>query len=60
MSHLFATTDLERSYRVNLNVIGIDGRPGVRSLVRILKEWVIVRKREWMEKWDRSEWKRVE
>ncbi|MGD8958169.1 MAG: DNA gyrase subunit A, partial [Chromatiaceae bacterium] len=32
MSHLFATTDLERSYRVNLNVIGIDGRPGVKSL----------------------------
>jgi topoisomerase-4 subunit A len=28
MSHLFATTDLERSYRVNLNMIGIDGRPG--------------------------------
>ena len=32
MSHLFATTDLERSYRVNLNVIGMNGRPGVRSL----------------------------
>ena len=32
MGHLYATTDLERSYRVNLNVIGIDGRPGVRSL----------------------------
>jgi topoisomerase-4 subunit A len=40
MSHLFATTDLERSYRVNLNVIGIDGRPGVKSLDRILKEWL--------------------
>ena len=35
MSHLFATTDLERSYRVNLNMIGIDGRPGVKGLVRI-------------------------
>jgi len=43
MNHLFATTDLERSYRVNLNVIGIDGRPGVKSLVRILKEWLSFR-----------------
>lgn len=40
MSHLYATTDLERSYRVNLNMIGIDGRPGVRSLDRILGEWL--------------------
>ncbi len=40
MSHLFASTDLERSYRVNLNVIGIDGRPGVKSLVKMLKEWL--------------------
>jgi topoisomerase-4 subunit A len=40
MSHLFASTDLERSYRINLNMIGIDGRPGVKSLVRILKEWL--------------------
>jgi len=40
MSHLFASTDLERSYRVNLNMIGIDGRPGVKGLVRILKEWL--------------------
>jgi topoisomerase-4 subunit A len=40
MSHLFATTDLERSYRVNLNMIGIDGRPGVKGLDRILKEWL--------------------
>ena len=40
MSHLFATTDLERSYRINLNMIGIDGRPGVKSLDRILKEWL--------------------
>ena len=44
MSHLFATTDLERTYRVNLNVIGIDGRPAVKSLVRILKEWLAFRK----------------
>jgi topoisomerase-4 subunit A len=40
MSHLFATTDLERSYRVNLNMIGIDGRPGVKGLDRILREWL--------------------
>ncbi len=40
MSHLFATTDLERSYRVNLNMIGIDGRPGVKGLDKILKEWL--------------------
>jgi topoisomerase-4 subunit A len=40
MSHLFATTDLERSYRVNFNVIGIDGRPQVKNLRDILKEWL--------------------
>ncbi|MEO1078923.1 MAG: DNA topoisomerase IV subunit A [Pseudomonadota bacterium] len=44
MSHLFATTDLERSYRVNLNMIGIDGRPGVRSLDAILREWLLFRR----------------
>ena len=44
MSHLFATTDLERTYRVNLNVIGIDGRPSVKSLLTILKEWLHFRK----------------
>ncbi|TDG15608.1 DNA topoisomerase IV subunit A [Seongchinamella unica] len=43
MNHLFATTDLERSYRVNLNMIGIDGRPGVKGLDRILKEWITFR-----------------
>tara|TARA_B110000503_G_scaffold104677_1_gene156159 strand:+ start:20235 stop:22487 length:2253 start_codon:yes stop_codon:yes gene_type:complete len=43
MSHLFASTDLERSYRVNLNMIGIDGRPGVKGLNRLLKEWLIFR-----------------
>lgn len=43
MSHLFATTDLERTYRVNLNMIGIDGRPGVKGLTRILKEWLSFR-----------------
>ncbi len=43
MSHLFATTDLERSYRVNLNVIGIDGRPQVKDLRSLLKEWLLYR-----------------
>ncbi len=43
MSHLFATTDLERNYRVNLNVIGIDGRPQVKNLRDILKEWLTFR-----------------
>jgi topoisomerase IV subunit A len=40
MGHLFATTDLERTYRVNFNVIGIDGRPRVRPLIELLKEWL--------------------
>ncbi len=40
MSHLFATTDLERSYRVNMNVIGINGRPQVKNLLTLLKEWL--------------------
>ncbi|OGT82570.1 MAG: DNA topoisomerase IV subunit A [Gammaproteobacteria bacterium RIFCSPLOWO2_02_FULL_61_13] len=40
MSHLFATTDLERSYRVNMNMIGTDGRPQVKDLRTILKEWI--------------------
>tara|TARA_R100001509_G_scaffold164058_2_gene140315 strand:+ start:558 stop:2810 length:2253 start_codon:yes stop_codon:yes gene_type:complete len=40
MSHLFATTDLEKTYRVNLNMIGIDGRPAVKSLDGILREWL--------------------
>ncbi|MCX2979820.1 DNA topoisomerase IV subunit A [Halieaceae bacterium IMCC14734] len=40
MSHLFASTDLERTYRVNLNMIGTNGQPGVRGLDRILKEWL--------------------
>ncbi len=40
MAHLFATTDLERSYRVNLNVIGLDGRPQVKNLKTLLGEWL--------------------
>lgn len=44
MSHLFATTDLETSYRVNLNMIGADGRPQVKSIRTILLEWIEIRK----------------
>ena len=40
MPHLFATTDLEKSYRVNLNMIGLDGRPQVKNLKQILGEWL--------------------
>jgi len=40
MTHLFATTDLERSYRVNMNMIGIDGRPQVKDLRSLLEEWL--------------------
>ncbi|MCG7897597.1 MAG: DNA topoisomerase IV subunit A [Candidatus Thiodiazotropha lotti] len=43
MSHLFASTDLERSYRVNLNLIGIDGRPAVKDLRSLLVEWLSFR-----------------
>ncbi|MDG4563085.1 MAG: DNA topoisomerase IV subunit A [Candidatus Competibacter sp.] len=40
MDHLFATTDLEKSYRANLNMIGLDGRPQVKNLRQILEEWL--------------------
>jgi topoisomerase-4 subunit A len=40
MNHLFATTDLERNYRVNLNIIALDGRPRVMNLKEILGEWL--------------------
>lgn len=40
MAHLFATTDLERNYRVNMNVIGLDGRPQVKDLRTMLSEWL--------------------
>ena len=40
MAHLFATTDLEKSYRVNINVIGLDGRPQVKNLKQLLSEWL--------------------
>ncbi len=41
--HLFATTDLERSYRVNMNVIGLNNRPQVKSLLDLLQEWLVFR-----------------
>lgn len=44
MQHLFATTDLEKTYRVNLNVIGLDGRPRVRNLRELLGEWLEYRR----------------
>ncbi|MCI4566813.1 DNA topoisomerase IV subunit A [Lysobacter sp. CFH 32150] len=40
MGHLFATTDLEKSYRINMNVIGMDGRPQVKNLKMLLSEWL--------------------
>ncbi|HHF7347521.1 TPA: DNA topoisomerase IV subunit A [Legionella feeleii] len=43
MSHLFATTDLERSYRINFNMIGLDGKPRVKGLLTILQEWLTYR-----------------
>ncbi|RKZ79148.1 MAG: DNA topoisomerase IV subunit A, partial [Gammaproteobacteria bacterium] len=43
MSHLFASTDLERSHRVNMNMIGLDGRPRVKNLKDLLTEWLIYR-----------------
>jgi len=43
MAHLFATTDLERNYRVNLNIIGLDGRPRVMDLKSLLSEWLSFR-----------------
>ncbi|ATR81505.1 DNA topoisomerase IV subunit A [Pseudomonas sp. HLS-6] len=40
MQHLFATTDLESSYRVNMNIIGLDGRPQLKNLRALLSEWL--------------------
>ncbi|MFK7912490.1 MAG: DNA topoisomerase IV subunit A [Pseudomonadales bacterium] len=44
MSHLFASTDLEKSYRVNMNLIGLDHRPQVKGLVTLIKEWLTYRR----------------
>ncbi|KFN44795.1 DNA topoisomerase IV subunit A [Arenimonas oryziterrae] len=43
MGHLFATTDLEKSFRVNFNIIGLDGRPQVKNLKTMLTEWLVFR-----------------
>lgn len=43
MAHLFATTDLERTYRVNMNVIGLDGKPRITNLLSMLSEWLTFR-----------------
>ncbi|MGB4054891.1 MAG: DNA topoisomerase IV subunit A [Porticoccaceae bacterium] len=43
MDHLFATSDLERSYRINLNIIGVNGKPGVMNLREILRDWLAFR-----------------
>ncbi|MEO6264757.1 MAG: DNA topoisomerase IV subunit A [Luteimonas sp.] len=43
MGHLFVTTDLEKSYRVNMNVIGLDGRPQVKNLKALLSQWLVFR-----------------
>jgi topoisomerase-4 subunit A len=43
MAHLFATTDLEKAFRINLNVIGLDRKPGVKGLVGLLNEWITFR-----------------
>ena len=44
MAHLFATTDLEKSYRVNMNMIGLDHKPAVKCLLEILNEWLTFRR----------------
>lgn len=44
MAHLFATTDLETSYRVNMNMIGLNGKPQVKNLKTILSEWLAYRR----------------
>ena len=44
MQHLFATTDLEKSYRVNLNILGLDQKPRVKNLLEILSEWLVFRR----------------
>ncbi len=44
MNHLYASTDLQKNYRVNMNLISLKGGPKVFSLVDLLKEWVIFRK----------------
>ena len=45
MAHLFATTDLEKSYRINMNMIGLDNKPAVKNLLQILTEWLVFRRK---------------
>ena len=44
MAHLFATTDLEKSYRVNMNMIGLDHKPAVKGILQVLTEWLTFRR----------------
>ena len=44
MAHLFATTDLEKSYRVNMNMIGLDHKPAVKGLLQVITEWLTFRR----------------
>ncbi|MFT4926581.1 MAG: topoisomerase-4 subunit A [Phenylobacterium sp.] len=44
MQHIFATTDLEKNYRVNMNILGLDQRPKVKNLLVILSEWLVFRR----------------
>ena len=44
MAHLFATTDLEKSYRVNMNMIGLDHKHAVKGLLQVLTEWLTFRR----------------
>ncbi|EIJ70178.1 DNA topoisomerase IV subunit A [Pasteurella bettyae] len=44
MAHLFATTDLEKNYRVNMNMLGLDRKPAVKNLLEILTEWLTFRR----------------
>ena len=43
MNHLFATTDLQKNYRVNMNLIGLNGKPQTRDIKSVLKEWLTFR-----------------
>ncbi|PIE46509.1 MAG: DNA topoisomerase IV subunit A, partial [Gammaproteobacteria bacterium] len=44
IGHLFATTDLERNYRVNFNMIGLDNKPQVKNIAQIFNEWLVFRR----------------
>lgn len=44
ISHLFATTDLEKNYRVNFNMIGLDNKPQVKNIAQIINEWLVFRR----------------